>query len=235
MATGGAVGGVVERAAAQTLLVAAVAQRIAVPRALGGTDDLAVVHVPAGVLLLGRRQHGAVAARRMARTHGTLVLLAVHDEHVGLVVRAVRQLRPVDRLCEAQLGILFDAHRPAANELERVQRHLLQVEHLEHDERVVVEEAAATDHRQVGEHATERLEAAHAKDQEEVGDLGEQGKCVVVEALAGLVVDQQDLEEALDHAALGQLLQLFGFVAHVHALADYEGGGKRETKRMINK
>ena len=89
------------------------------------------------------------------RTHGTFVGISVGDELVRLVMRVIDHMCPVHSLCKAQLGILLDAHGASSDEFEGVQSQLFQVEHLEYDQRVVLKQGLATDHRQVGEQVAE--------------------------------------------------------------------------------
>ena len=197
---------------------------------------LTLVGGPAAVIRL-LLQLGAHAQRfvlhhagaDIATLHGLLiptdkvVAFCVHDE------------RPVHRVQVAQLRVLLDADGAARHVPQVVQADVLQAGHLEDDQGVVgVEEVASPDDAEVGEQRAEAVQAGHAEQQQVVRDDGQLGQAEGAQQLlvdgAGLVRDEEDLQEALHHGAVLQPLQLADVITDVDTgTADWTDRAGRET------
>lgn len=138
-----------------------------------------------------------------------VVELGIHDE------------RPVHRVQVAELRVLLDAHGSPGDVPQVVQADVLQVGHLVDHQGVVEEERAPPDDGQVGEKRAEAVQAGDAKHQQVVGDDGQLGEAQGAEDLLvhvlGLVVDEEDVQEALHHRAVLQPVELTDVVSDVDA------------------
>ena len=181
-----------------------------------------------------------VAAVLVARTHVEAqvdVLVADDLERRRRAVVAPQQRRPVDGVDVAQLRVLLEPHRAVLDARQTVQAKLLERRHLEGDQRVVVEELLAADHRQVGEDVRERAQPLDAVQQQVAGDLDEAREGERLVGGRRRVVDQQDLQAALDHRAVIQLPEVRHAVADVHAEAHWNASmdGWRTIIRAADK
>lgn len=90
---------------------------------------------------------------------------------------------------------------------------LFQIRHFKDDQGIVVEEVPATNDCEVGEEITEAFQACHTEQQQVVSDDSELWEAEVAVILR--FGDEQDLQEALDHRAVLQALQLVDVIANV--------------------
>lgn len=145
-----------------------------------------------------------------------VVELCIHNE------------RPVHRIQVAKLGVLFDPDGPSGDVPQVVKADVFQAGHLEDDQGVVVEQVASSDDAEVGEEHAEAVQAGDAEQEEVVrhhGQLGErQGAKLILVEVAVLVSDEEDLQVALHHGAVLQLLELTDVIANIDVrTTDWEG------------
>lgn len=89
------------------------------------------------------------------------------------------------------------------------------------DDGVVGDQLLAPDHGQVGEQLLQRAQAVDPEQQQVLGDLRQQREGVVLEAGLGVLVDEEDVHEALHHDAVLEPLQVRGGVPDVDAAAHF--------------
>lgn len=177
---------------------------------------LAVICGPAAVVVLivdgGLLTHGLLLQGPRTQVPTFLWGLVPHNVVIG---HCVQDERPVYSGEVTEVSILLDPDGPPSNVPQIIKPNILEIGHLKDDQCVVVEEFPATDDREVGEEISQALEAGHAKQQQVLGDDRELGKAVASVVLG--LGDEQDVEEALNHGAVFQALQLLVVVADVNA------------------
>lgn len=102
----------------------------------------------------------------------------------------------------------------------RNESYLLQVLHLVNHEGVVREEYIAPDDFEIWEEFVEALQAVHAIQKKVAGDFSQLRKANILEIRLGVVLDQHDLQKALDHPAVFQHFKTDNVIPDVYALTD---------------
>lgn len=172
-----------------------------------------------GVLRAG----GLTLGRTGTHVPALPVLLVGHNV---VVLHRVQDLGPVQRGQVAQVRVLFNPYSTSCDVHEAVEAHLLQLQHLVDDQRVVEEEAVAADHRQVGEQVAEGVQAVDPKEQHVLGHHAQLGVAEAPEVLRLGLEHEQDLQVALDDSAVLQRLEICHIVSDVLTGTDW-----REEKR----
>lgn len=85
---------------------------------------------------------------------------------------------------------------------------------------VIPDQGIAPDHGQVREQPPQRFEAVDAEQQQVLSDLRQQGEGIVFEAGVDVLVDEENVHEALDDDAVLEPIQVGRRVPDVHAAAD---------------
>lgn len=177
---------------------------------------LAAICGPAAVVVLivdgGLLTHGLLLQCPWTQVPTFLRGLVPHNVVIG---HRIQDERPVYGGEVTEVGVLLNPDGPPSNVPQIIKPNILEIGHLEDDQCVVVEEFPATDDCEVGEEVSQALEASDSEEQQVLSDDGELG-----EAVASVVLglgDEQDVEEALDHRAVFQALQLLIVVADVNA------------------
>lgn len=155
--------------------------------------------------------------RTRANVSALAIVLISHDV---VVLHRVQYFGPVEGGQVTEVRVLLDAHRPPRDVGEAVEADLLQLEHFEHDERVVEEEVVAADDGEVGEEVGEALQAVDAEEEQVVRDHDQLGEAQAAELLHSGLEHQQDLQVALDHSAVLEDAQVARAVADVRAGAN---------------
>lgn len=177
---------------------------------------LALICGPAAVVVLivdgGLLTHGLLLQGPWTQVPTFLWGLVAHN----VVIRhCIQDERPVYGGEVTEVCVLLNPDGPPCNVSQIIKSNILEIGHLKDDQCVVVEEFPATDNRKVGEEVSQALEAGHSKQQQVLSDDRELG-----EAVASVVLglgDEQDVEEALNHCAVFQALQLLVVIADVNA------------------
>lgn len=135
------------------------------------------------------------------------VQVCVHDE------------RPVDRVQVTELLVLLDPYGAAGDVAQAVEADVFQVVHLEDDQCVVVEEVAASDHREVREERAQTVQLGDTEEEQIVCNHCQLGETERAEDLliGDLVYDEKDPQVALDHRAVLQLLEVADVISDVNA------------------
>lgn len=99
------------------------------------------------------------------------------------------------------------------------------------DDGVVGDQLLAPDHGQVGEQLLERSQPVNPEQQQVLGDLRQQGEGIVFEAGLGVLVDEEDVHEALHHDAVLEPFQVRWRVPDVDAAAHFCKFGREKGNR----
>lgn len=166
---------------------------------------------------------------RRPRTHvpALPVVLVGHDV---VVLHRVEDFRPVQGGEVAEVRVLLDPHRPSGDVHQAVEADLSQLQHLEDHQRVVEEEVAASDHRQVGEEVAQALQPVNPKEQQVIGDDHQSGEAEASEILRLGPEHEQDLQVAFDDGAVLQGLQVGRIVPDVLARTNWKERKKKKTQ-----
>lgn len=159
----------------------------------------------------------------------TLLVLLVPGDEVQV---RVHDERPVDGIQVTELRVLLDPYGAAGDVAQAVEADVFQVVHLEDDQRVVVEEIATSDHRQVREERAQGFQAGDAEEEQVVRNHGQLGETKRAEDLliGVLVYDEKDLQVALNHRTVLQLLEITDVISDVNAWStDYS-----KTKKGVS-
>lgn len=96
----------------------------------------------------------------------------------------------------------------------------MQVLHLINHEGVVRKEYVTPDDLEIGEKFAEALQTVHAIQKKVAGDLSQFRETNVLEIGLGIVLDQHDLKETLDHAAVPQYREEANAISDIYALTN---------------
>ena len=122
-------------------------------------------------------------ALRGAGTNVPTLLIVVFVQHDVIILHGIQDARPVDGGQVAEFIVLLDADGAPGDVHQVVEAKLLQVNHLEDDQRVVKEEAGAPDDREVGEQVLQALQPVDPEEQQVISDHDELGETEVSEVL----------------------------------------------------
>lgn len=111
------------------------------------------------------------------------LLVVVFVQHNIIILHRIQDAGPVDGGQVAELIVLLDADGAPGDVHQAVEAKLLQVDHLEDDQRVVEEEARASDDREVGEQVLQALQPIDPEEQQVISDHDEFGETEVSEIL----------------------------------------------------
>jgi len=124
----------------------------------------------------------------------------LNDEVVHLPVAEHR--RPVDRVRVTQTWVSLDTDRTADDPSQVTDAQLFKIRHLEHHQRVVVEQRLSADRDQVRKYVTQRVHAVDSIQQQVVRDFSQVRKRKMLKLLGPRVVHQQDLQVSLYDGAV---------------------------------
>ncbi len=100
-----------------------------------------------------------------------------------------------------------------------VEAHFLQSVVLVNGQSGGSEQFGAANNRQVGKQLAEAAESSHPVQDQVVGYLPQAGKAEIGEVAFRRLLQQHDLQRALDDGAVDQLIELGQMIAHVDAAA----------------
>lgn len=150
-----------------------------------------------------------------------VVKLSIHNEG------------PVHRVQVAKFWVLFNSDGTPGDVPQVVKANIFQASHFEDDQGVVVEKVASSDDIEVGKEHAEAVQAGDTEQEKVVrhhGQLGEgQGTKVLLVEVVILVSDEEDLQVALHHRAVLQLLKLTDVIANVNVRTTDCNGKERRV------
>lgn len=186
---------------------------------------------PPEVAVDGVLQAGGLTLGRAGAHVPALPLLLVG--HNVVILHRVQDLGPVQRGQVAQVRVLLDPHGAPRDVHEAVEANLLQVQHLVENQRVVEEEAVATDHRQVWEQVTKGVKAVDPEEQHVLSHHTQLGEAEAPEVLCLGLEHEQDLQVALDDSAVLQGLEVGHIIPDVLTRTDWKEGGEKYSSDLF--
>ena len=157
-----------------------------------------------------------------AWTNVPTLLIVIFVQHDIIILHRIQDARPVDGGQVAEFIVLLNADRPPGDVHQVVEAKLLQVNHLKDDQRIIKEEARASDNREVGEQVLQALQPIDPEEQQVISDHDEFGETEVSEVLRSRFEHQQNLQMSFDDRAVGQLMQPGEIIPDIHTGAHWK-------------
>ena len=152
-----------------------------------------------------------------AWTNVPTLLTVILVQHNVIIFHRIQNARPVDGGQVAEFIVLLEADGAPRDVHQAVEAKLLQVNHLEDDQRVVEEEARAPDNREVRKQVLQALQPVDPEKQQVISDHDEFGETEVSEILRPRFKHQQYLQMSFNDGSVGQLVQPREVVPDIHA------------------